>query len=211
MNGLDIAFFVICLFFFIRGIFRGLIKELTSTAGLLVGFVLARTYYNNMADLLTTFVQNPSFRQALGFLIIFLGVSLLISLIGLLLDRVVKVTMGNVANGLLGAMVGLIKAMALAAVVLMVTTAFIRPDTPFFQESVTWPYISFVSNSLREMVPPDLKKVLENKTSLIPDGLKDKLPELPKLDDKKPPDWKKVPPGSAKKDAPSWPGSTDKR
>ena len=45
MNGLDIALIVILFFFFLRGIFRGFIKEIMGIVGLVVGFYLAMKYY----------------------------------------------------------------------------------------------------------------------------------------------------------------------
>ncbi|MBU2550810.1 MAG: CvpA family protein [Proteobacteria bacterium] len=215
MNGLDIAFIAILFFFFVRGIFRGFIKELTSTFGLVAGYVISRQYYPETAELLKPFVQDQNYRLAIGFLMLCLGLFLAISLLGLVLDRVLKVTLGNVTNGLLGAAVGLLKAVALSAIVLMVATAFIRPETPFFQDSLAWPYIRYISNSLREMLPQNLKDVLDKKPSLLPEQIKDKLPDLPALpkpDSNAPADWKPIQPDqSGGKTAPAWPGSDSNR
>jgi membrane protein required for colicin V production len=223
INGLDIAFFVIVFFFFVRGIFRGFLKEVVSIAGLGVGFIVARSYYPLVADALQPFVQNASFRMALGFMILFLAVSLLISLLGLILDKLITVSVGNVTNGLLGAVVGTAKAIILTAVLLMVVTAFIRPDTPFFKESLVWPYLKFISNSVKEFVSPDLKEALDKKSKLLPgklpEELKERLPDLPDIEGTTAPPWKPaVPSKDAAKEtddqtiqpAPAWPGSKNR-
>lgn len=208
MNGLDIALLVILFFFFLRGIFRGFIKEITGIIGLVGGFMLASSYYPVMADQLKPFIQNLAYRQAIGFEIIFLVAFFLISLIGLLLDKLIKLSVSAVANGLMGAVIGLIKGIVLAAVVLMATTAFIRPNTPFFKDSITWPYMKAVTESLKEMVPPELKESLEQKAELLTDAVKPKLPDITGGDDQEAP-WKKVSPESGDETPPpAWPDST---
>ena len=210
MNGLDIALIVVLFFFFIRGIFRGFVKEVTSVLGLVLGLVLACSYYSLVADRLTPFIQNPAYRQALGFLALFMTIFFVISLLGLLLDKAVKLAVSTVTNGLLGAVVALVKGIVLASVMLMVTTAFIHPDTPFFKDSLTWPYMRLVSGKIREYVPVELKNALENKAALFSDNLKSVLPELPSTDDEEPPPWKPALPESSESDSPAQPGSPDR-
>ncbi len=89
------------------------------------------------------------------------------------------------ANGLVGAVVALVKGLVLAAVVLMVISAFLGPETPFFKESATWPYMRRLSVQIREWVPADLRQALEYKSGLLPDD----LPLLPPADGKDSP-WK---------------------
>lgn len=194
MNGLDISFLVIIFFFFVRGIFRGFVKEVMGIAGLILGFILARSYYPLVAEAFEPVVRNHSLRQVIGFVVLFVSTSLLIGLLGLVLDRLIKVTISDLTEGLLGAGIGLIKAVALSAIVLMVLTAFIRIDRPFFEESLAWPSLRYLSDNLRGMVPSDLENILENKPLQVPKGLKKKLPKLPRLDEGKQHDWKPVAP-----------------
>lgn len=210
MNGLDIALIVVLFFFFIRGIFRGFVKEVTSAVGLVLGIVLACSYYPLVADRLTPFIQNPAYRQTLGFLVLFMAIFFVISLLGLLLDKAVKVAVSTVTNGLLGAAVALVKGIVLASVVLMATTAFIHPDTPFFKDSLTWPYMRLVSNTIKEYIPVELKKALESKAALAPDNLKSILPKLPSTDDEDTPPWKPALPESSESGSPARPSSPDR-
>ncbi|MBF0529543.1 MAG: CvpA family protein [Deltaproteobacteria bacterium] len=178
MNGLDIALLVVLIFFFLRGIFRGFVVEVASIAGLVVGFFLASSYYPAAGDTLKPFIQNQAYRHAVGFEMVFLVAYFLVSLLGIFLNNLVKIAISNLANGLLGAGIGLGKGLVLAAVVLMATASFIRPDTPFFKDSLSWPYMRNLSDSVKEMVPPDLRKSLENKVDAFPETLKPKLPDL---------------------------------
>ena len=53
MNILDIIFCVILGLLAVRGIFRGLIRETASILSLILAFVLANSYYAELAPLLT--------------------------------------------------------------------------------------------------------------------------------------------------------------
>lgn len=209
MNGLDIALLVVLIFFFLRGIFRGFVVELASIAGLVVGFFLASNYYPAAGDTLKPFIQNQSYRHAVGFEIVFLVAYSLVSFLGIFLNKLVKIAISNVASGLLGATIGLGKGLALSAVVLMATASFIRPDTPFFKDSLSWPYMRNISDGIKEMVPPDLKKSLESKIETLPEPLKPKLPDLSPGTKTDPAPWKPVTPEQSGQPKPGWPSKTN--
>ncbi len=86
MNGLDIALVVVLFFFFVRGIFRGFVKEVAGIVGLVLGFLLASSYHATGARYLEPVLHNASYRQAISFLIIFVLVFFIVGLLGLLVD-----------------------------------------------------------------------------------------------------------------------------
>lgn len=202
MNGLDIALFVVLFFFFVRGIFRGFVKEFTSIVGVAAGFLLASRFYPAAADALKPVVQNAAYRQALGFQVMFLGIFFLVSLLGVVMDRLIKLTITNVANSLAGAALATAKGLVISAVVLMAATAFITPDSKFFKESASWPYMRTFSQKLKEYVPDDLQKALKDKTNILPPGLKPGTTTPPK-DGAAPPSTTG---GAVVPPPPAWPG-----
>jgi membrane protein required for colicin V production len=208
MNGLDIALAVILFFFFLRGIFRGFIKEVVSIAGLVGGFLLGTAYYPAVADAIKPFIQSPAYRQTIGFVAIFLVASFLISLLGLILDKLIKLTISNVGNSLMGAVLALAKGVVLCAVILLAVTAFIREDTSFFQKSAAWPYFKPITESINHYIPEDLQKALKEETKQLPEVVKPTKPQLGE-DPEKPVPWKPVAPESAEPPPPAWPGSSE--
>ena len=72
MNGLDIALLVVLIFFFLRGIFRGFVKEIVGVLALVVGFVIASSYYAALGDALKPLIQQLDYRNTIGFEILFL-------------------------------------------------------------------------------------------------------------------------------------------
>ena len=207
MNGLDIAFLVVLLFFLIRGIFRGFIKEMTSIAAMIAAFMVAVHYYPTVTDTLKPFVQNLAYRQTLSFLAIFMVLFILVGLLGLVLDKLFKLTLHKAVNASLGAVVALLKGIVLSAVVLMTATTFVGPDSSFFQKSVSWPYLKYLTNSIRELTPPELKEAMEHKVEQLPDSLKPAVPSLPEGTGEEPPPWKPIPgQPSQPSQPPAWPG-----
>lgn len=212
MNGLDIALAVLLFFFFLRGIFRGFVKEVVGIFGLIGGFYLASKYYPAMADTIKPFIQNTAYRNAIGFEIIFLAAFFLIGLFGLLIDKLIKLTISNVANGLLGAVIGVAKGVALACVVLMAATVFIRQDTSFFKDSVSWPYLETFTENLKTLIPEDLKASFEEKAILLPETIKQDIPDISDAYSDQPAPWKPIQPELDAADdpaPPAWPGSND--
>ena len=122
------------------------------------------------------------------------------------------------ANGLLGAVVGVAKGIVLSAVVLMTATTFIHTDNTFFKDSKSWPYLRHVSESLKEVTPKELQEAFQHKSdrqSTWQEKLDTLLPEQDQSGDQggpqteEPAPWKPVAPSNDQPAAPAWPGSTD--
>jgi membrane protein required for colicin V production len=213
MNGLDIALAVVVLFFVLRGIFRGFIKEISSILAMVASFFLSSRYFPALSETLRPFIQNDAYRDTLAFLCLFLGVFIILSVLGLIVDKLFKLAVSNVINGILGALTAAVKGLLLCGVVLMGITAFISQDSPFFSQSAAWPYMKGFSLGLKELVPQELKTAIENKKRTLTQQIK---PAVPNLSDKmdEPPPWKPVPqPLPADKESsppqPAWPDGGD--
>ena len=74
MNGIDIAILVILCGFLLKGLLRGLLKEVCSLAGLFVGAFLAFRYHGPLADALLKQVDLPAqIAVAITFTVLFLA------------------------------------------------------------------------------------------------------------------------------------------
>jgi len=91
MNFFDIIVIVILGYCLIRGVFRGFIKELSSIIGVLGGFYAAFTYYMVVAKPLSKWIANSGYLNILSFLIIFCGVFIMISILGVIINYLLKI------------------------------------------------------------------------------------------------------------------------
>ncbi|NOK63198.1 MAG: CvpA family protein [Chloroflexi bacterium AL-W] len=123
MNSIDIAIIIIILSSSTLGIYWGLIRQVLSTAGLIAGIVLASRYGSNVADTLSSFVQNDIITQVLGFLFVMVAVSGLSSLLASLLHRFVGLLFLGWLDHLAGGILGFAQAALACAVLITVGAA----------------------------------------------------------------------------------------
>lgn len=158
MNPLDILIIVIAGFCLIRGIFRGLIKELSSIIGVFGGFYGAYTYYPIVAKLLSRWISNTGYLNILSFLIIFCGLFLIISILGVIIKYLLNITFLGWVDRVCGAGFGIMKGVLIISVLLMIFTAFLPPRTPIIKDSLLAPYVTLISEKMVKVVPKDMKR-----------------------------------------------------
>lgn len=119
MNGIDIAILVILCGFLLKGVLRGLLKEVCSLAGLFVGAFLAFRYHGPLADVLLQQIDVPTpVAVAITFTVLFLTTILFFVVLGFLLSRFVKLLFLGGFNRVVGGLFGLSQGVLLLAVVL---------------------------------------------------------------------------------------------
>ena len=158
MNLFDMMVIVIFAFCVIRGVFRGLIKELSSIVGVLAGFYAAYSYYTVIAKPLSRWLTNPAYANILGFLIIFCLIFLVVSIIGIVIKYLMNIAFMGWVDRICGAAFGAIKGVLIIAVLLIVFTAFLSKGTPFMKESLLAPHIAVISEKMAKVVSQDMKR-----------------------------------------------------
>jgi membrane protein required for colicin V production len=162
MSALDIAICVILAYFLIRGIFRGLVKEIVGILGLFVAFSAASAYWLAGAEQLKPVINSSAFRGVLSFVVIYLIVYFLIGLMSVFVDKIVKITITPLSSGLAGAGLGLLKGIALCVIVLAASTAFLKPDHTFYTDSWSWPKAKPLCEKVKEWMPETLRNLINS-------------------------------------------------
>ncbi|MEE8432569.1 MAG: CvpA family protein [Candidatus Desulfatibia sp.] len=158
MNFFDIIIIIILGFGVIRGVFRGLIKELASIIGVLGGFYAAYSYYMVLARLLSRWISNAAYLNILSFLIIFCGILIIISLLGVVIKYVLNIAFLGWVDRICGAGFGIIKGILIASVLLITLTAFLPRNAPVIKNSMLAPYVTLVSEKMAKIVSKDMKR-----------------------------------------------------
>ncbi len=141
MNGIDIAILVLLCGFLLKGLLRGLLKEVFSLAGLFVGAFLAFRYHGPLADALLEQVDLPTqVAVAITFTTLFLATMTFFLLLGFLLSRFMKLLFLGGFNRLIGGVFGLSQGVLLLAVVLF--TLSLRPLPWGLDKMLTSAYLS---------------------------------------------------------------------
>jgi len=158
MNALDILFIIILAYCMIRGIFRGLIKEMSSIIGVLGGFYGAYTYYMVVARLLSRWISNTAYLNILGFLIIFFGVFIIISVLGVIIKYLLNIVFLGWVDRICGAGFGTIKGILIVSVLLIVFTSFLPKGSPVIKNSLLSPHVTLVAENMAKIVSKDMKR-----------------------------------------------------
>lgn len=163
MNPFDIFIAIVLCFCLIRGIFRGLIKELSSTIGVLAGFYGAYTYYAPLARWLARWISNVGYLNILSFMLIFCVVFLLVSVAGVIIKYFLNIAFLGWVDRICGAGFGLIKAVLIISVVMLAFTAFLPKGSPLLKDSLLAPHVSVISSKMVKVVSKDMKQQFAQK------------------------------------------------
>ncbi len=142
MNVVDITILVILTGFLVKGLVRGLLKELCSLLGLLGGAVLAFCFHASLAELLVESLRVPASAAVIAaFLAIFLTTIIFFAVLGHLLSRFVKLVFLGGLNRVAGGFFGVAEGVVLLAVILFSLSLRPLPRMlqPVFRDSVLSP------------------------------------------------------------------------
>jgi len=163
MNPFDILIIVILSYSLIRGLFRGLVKEISSLIGVLGGFYAAYTYYKHLAGLLSGLIQDTSYLNILSFLIIFCGVLIVVSMLGVVIKYLMNIAFLGWVDRVCGVLFGFAKGILIVSVLFISLTAFLPKGSTFLKKSVLAPHVSWVSEKMAKVVSQEMKQDFMNK------------------------------------------------
>jgi len=158
MNPFDILIIVILSYSLIRGLFRGLVKEISSLIGVLGGFYAAYTYYKYLASLLSGLIQDTSYLNILSFLIIFCGVLIVVSMLGVIIKYLMNIAFLGWVDRVCGVLFGFAKGILIVSVLFISLTAFLPKGSTFLKKSVLAPHVSWVSEKMAKVVSQEMKQ-----------------------------------------------------
>jgi len=162
VNALDIITALIVGFCLIRGVFRGIIKELTSILGVFIGFYAAYIYYPILARWLSDLIANRSYSHIISFFLIFVTVLLAVGFVGMILRHLLKAAALGWADRFLGGTFAMVKAVLIVSVLLIALTTFLPENAPVIKNSLLAPRVSAISEKLVAVVPGEMKERFRN-------------------------------------------------
>ena len=157
MNPFDILMATILAYGVIRGIFRGLVREMASIVGVLGGFYAAYTYYPHIAKLLSPWVTNPAYRNILGYLVLFTVVVVIVGILAVVIKYLLNIAYLGWVDRVCGALFGGIKAILVVCVLFIVLTAFLPKGSPFIKDASLSPHVAAVSEVMAKVLSKEMK------------------------------------------------------
>lgn len=164
MNGLDILFSLIIGLALLRGLFRGVVREVSSLAALAAGFVLAGRYAQDIAGSVQKLVSNAQLASGLSYVGVFLATFIAVVFLGALVRKTLHAVFLGWADRIGGGFFGLAKGLVISCLLLFVLTLFISPGSALVSESRLSPYLNHLTQKMVVLIPADLKETFARKS-----------------------------------------------
>jgi len=150
MNLLDIAVGALCALFGIFGLLSGLVRQLFSIAGLVAGHLAGIKFYPAAVSFLKL-----SFRygEVVGYVIIFLGLFLVFSLLGSYIEGKVRGTKLSIVDRLGGMAAGLAKGALLSVLLVFLLVIVLPGDSAVIRGSKAAPLAIASGKRLADAFP----------------------------------------------------------
>jgi membrane protein required for colicin V production len=156
---LSVIDWIICalvVFSVITAAMQGFFSEALTTAGLIIGYIVAAWKYRSLADWLESFLKNSWLAEILGFLIIFFAIVFLFGIAARIARWLMKEVGLSGFDRFLGAVLGLVRGGLMVAVILMGMAAF-TPTSKLLESSQLAPYFLLVGRAAIWLAPPQLR------------------------------------------------------
>lgn len=145
---------------------QGFLLEIISLVALVFGLWLAFWNYGIVAAPLAHLIHSQEVADALGFLLIALGVMLIVGLVGRAISKVVHTIGLGGLDRLLGAIFGIIRGAFLVVVVIIAIAAFM-PQNAWLNGSKLAPYFLSAANKVSAGAPAELQRRIKDGVAAI--------------------------------------------
>jgi membrane protein required for colicin V production len=163
MNSFDILILTILAFGLIRGVFRGLIREISAIVGVLGGFYAAYSYYPQVSKLLSPWISEPAYLNILSYLILFSTVVIVINILAVVIKYLLNIAYLGWADRFCGALFGMLKGGLVICVVFIALTAFLPKGAALIKKSTLAPHVASASEIMVKVIPNDMKQQFVSK------------------------------------------------
>jgi membrane protein required for colicin V production len=167
MNALDFIILSIIFISVLYSFFRGFIREVFSILSLVLGLLLAGKFYHVPAQQLSSWVNDLITRNIIGFIFIFIGVGLVITLIGIIIRRVFKLCKLGALDRVLGVLLGLLKGIFICMVIIFLLIFFLPNEHPLLMQSRLSFYLVGLGEISLEATPDKIKNKINSKKEVL--------------------------------------------
>jgi membrane protein required for colicin V production len=182
MNVLDIIILAVMIFFIVKGVFRGFIREVASLSGIILGIWLANQFQPQATAFLKPHLPATQYLSLISFAAIFLVILVLCNVLGWALKLFFSKVFLGWLDRTLGAGLAVLKGVILTYLVIVLLTFFLPARTPLIAESKLTPLIILSYQSVVGLISPDhyekWKEKLVGKARKMGNVAEEKVQEL---------------------------------
>jgi membrane protein required for colicin V production len=158
VNWLDVVLLIVLAFSFLAGMIKGLARAVIGLVAVIAGLLFGFWFYRQ-AGSYVPFIESRQIANIVGFFVIFIGIMLLGGLVARLLEKIFKAVHLSWLNRLLGGGFGLVRGIAISAVLIVVIMAFsLRSPPPSVANSRVAPYVIHGARAVAAAAPYEVRE-----------------------------------------------------
>ncbi len=157
-----------------RGIWLGLLKQVTTLLALYLGYFAASQYHDRIFPLLRDISDNPKVIFLTSYVLMFIATYIVVMLIGKALGYVIHFTITSWFDRILGAGVGFAKAIILVVLMHMILGAVLAPENQMLRSCLTCDALNGAADITRDFIRNDdvRKSLIQQKPAISIDAVK---------------------------------------
>ena len=165
-----------------RGIWLGLLKQVTGLVALYLGYYAASQYNDVIFPVLKNVSDNPKVIFLTSYVILFVVTYIVIMLLGKALGYVISLTITSWFDKVLGGFVGFAKALILAVLLHMILGTVLAPENQMLRTCMTCDALNDASNFTRDFIRDDnvRRSLLQQEPAISLDAVKEYLSSPPR-------------------------------
>ncbi len=158
MTWVDYAVVAIVGFSILLSVIHGLVREILALASWVVAFVVAQMYATEAASLVPAALTNPSLRLFAGFLVVFVAVLLVMTIIAIAISALIKTAGLGFADRALGAVFGLVRGLAIVMIAVLLAGLTALPRQTAWRNAMVSEPLVILANWVKVWLPDDMAK-----------------------------------------------------
>jgi len=160
-----------------RGIWLGLLKQVTGFVALYLGYLAASQYNDRIYHILRDISDNPKVIFLTSYVILFAATYVVVMLLGKALGYVLQLTITGWFDRLLGAVIGFAKAIILVVMMHMILGTILAPENQMLRTCVTCDALNGAADFTRSMIRDEKvrESLLQKQPAIAIDAVKDYL------------------------------------
>ena len=140
----------------ILSLFRGFVREAVALATWLVALWVAMAFHEDLAAILSQWIETPSAQKITAFAVLFICVLLLGAIINYLANKLVDKTGLTGTDRLLGIVFGVARGGVIVAILVLLAGLTPFPQDPWWQDSQFIGYFEELAMWIRSYLPDDI-------------------------------------------------------
>jgi membrane protein required for colicin V production len=140
----------------LRGLWKGLARQLLGLAGVAAGYVMAMRFCGPLASMFLTGFR-PAMGNIISFFAIFIACIITVSIIGWIAGKLTSTAGPGILNRIGGGILGGMKGCLIVSVAVMMLIAFMPPHSSVFKGSRTMKYIQPIAGVASRLAPKNIR------------------------------------------------------